>query len=85
LQVANVPYYACHTQNDMQEGADSSPQIFSSTIESIMKTIWENQGWSKNDWNAQVPMCSVDSQSLGKSKNTPEAKHRTSVRSLYGT
>jgi hypothetical protein len=31
--------YACHTQNGMQEGADSSPQIFNSAIESIMKTI----------------------------------------------
>jgi hypothetical protein len=80
FQVANVHPYACHTQNGMQEGDDSSPQIFNSTIESIMKTFWENQGWSKNDCNAQVLMCSVDSQSLGKSNNTLEANHRTSVR-----
>lgn len=80
FQAKNVHHYACHTQNGIQEGADSSPQIFNSAIESIMKTVWENQGCSKNDWNTQILMCSVDSQPLGKSNNTPEAKHRTSVR-----
>lgn len=80
FQAKNVHPYACHTQNGMQEAANSSPQIFNSAIESIMKTVWESQGWSKTDWNIQVLKCSVDSQALGKSNNTPEAKHRTSVR-----
>jgi len=39
FQAKNVHHYACHTQNGMQEGADSSPQIFNSAIESIMKTV----------------------------------------------